>query len=233
MHGTFGKIVKYADCGGDHPFTVYMAINKTTGASYIGATQKGTKGREYIHRYTARTGRNGAQLIYRAMRKYGDENFTFVTIKECSDWWDALESERVYIAMFKPRYNMTDGGGGVKGHRHSDASKAKMSAAKKGKPSVWTKTPMPQEIREKLAAARRLEKGRPLSPESRAELLKNSKIANAVRRKAVICLTDGKEYESVSAAGRAYSLTSGQVCRLCTLGVPMLTGLRFAYKEVK
>lgn len=227
---TFGKITKYRDCGAAHPFVVYMALNKVNGEFYIGATQKGRVQREMIHRATARSGRNGQQIIYRAMRKYGEENFKFLTIKECSDYWDALESERAYIALLHPRYNMTEGGGGVKGHRHSQESRAKMSAAKKGKPSVWTKTKMPQHIRDRLAAARRAEVGFKILTENHKQSLRvNAMLANAGRRKPVICLSTGVEYQSLVDAGAAHSLTTGQISRLCKKGCKTRKGLSFAY----
>lgn len=233
MEDSFGKVVKYEDGGTNHPFTVYMILNKINGKSYIGATQKGTRARGWIHKTTARSGRNEAQVIYRAMRKYGEENFKFFTLKECADWWDALESERAYIALFKPRYNMTDGGGGIKGHKMSAESRAKMSAAKKGKPGTWARMEMPQHVKERLAAARRSEKGRPVSDKCMAALAINHKLANAVRRRAIICLVDGTEYPSLTAAGKVYSLTTGQLTRLCKLGCSTRSGLRFAYKDKK
>ncbi len=228
---TFGKITKYQDDGREHPFVVYMVLNKINGNFYIGATQKGARHRSMIHLTTARSDRNGNQSIYRAIRKHGEKNFKFLTLKECADYWDALESERSYIAAFKPRYNMTDGGGGVKGLKHSDKSKNQMSLAKKGKPSVWTKTKMPQEIRDKLAAVRRAETGTPWTEERKAACRANALIANVVRRKPVICLNTGIEYESNTAAGRAHSLTAGQITRLCKLGGATRKGLRFARKE--
>ncbi len=167
------------------------------------------------------------------MRKHGEENFKFFTLKECIDWNDALESERAYIAMLKPRYNMTDGGGGVQGLRHSEESKAKMSAAKKGKPGIWARMKMPQHVKDRLVVARKSEKGRPISDKGRVALDINHKLANAVRRRPVICLKDGLEYQSLTEAGKAYSLTTGQLTRLCKLGCSTRSGLRFSYKEKK
>ena len=227
---SFGKIVKYEDHGRNHPFVVYMALNKITGASYIGATQKGTRHRASIHLTTARSDRNGNQLIYRAIRKYGEENFTFITIKECVDFSDALESERSYIAFLKPRYNLTDGGDGVRGLKHSDISKERMSRAKIGKPSVWSRRPMPKEIRDKLAACRRAEKGRLQSEKQMVANAKLGELGNAARRKRVVCLNTGVVYPSLTSAGKDYSLTSGQISRLCKLGCCTRKGFRFAYE---
>jgi group I intron endonuclease len=218
------------DDGKGHPFVVYMALNKINGDCYIGATEKGTKGRQSTHRWQVSHGGKSHIVFYRALKKYGEENFKFLTIKQCVDYWDALESERAYIALMKPRYNMTSGGGGIKGYKHTPESKAKMSAAKKGKPGLWARVAMPQEIRDRLAAHRRAEKGKPRSLKSQAAALELVKIGNAARRKKVICLNTGVVYLSLTEAGAAYSLTTGQIARLCKLGCATLKGLRFSYE---
>lgn len=234
INPTFGRITKYQDDGRGHPFVVYLALNKVTGDFYVGATQKGRTQREMVHRTTARSGRNGRQIIYRAMRKYGEENFKFLTIKECLDYWDALESERAYIALLLPRYNMTEGGGGIKGHRHSHESKVKMSAAKKGKPSIWTKTKMPQYVRDRIAATRRAEAGVKILTEGNKQSLRaNAKRANEYRRKPVVCLSSGIVYQSVVSAADAHSLTTGQISRLCKRGCKTRDGRSFAYVAKK
>ena len=90
---------------------------------------------------------------------------------------------------------------------------------------------MPQEMRDRLAAARRAEKGLPRSDKSKAASANLVKIGNAARRRAVICINSGVEYSSLTLAGAAYSLTTGQITRLCKLGCATRKGLRFAYKE--
>lgn len=47
----------------------------------------------------------------------------------------------------------------------------------------------------------------------------------------VICLTDGKFYESVSAASKAYSLDASSISKMCRKGVPTKRGLHFMYAE--
>ena len=226
LSGTYGKVTKYADNGRAHPFVVYLALNTVNGDFYIGATEKGTARRSDVHRWQANHGRG--QYFYRAIRKYGADSFRFITIKECVDFWDALESERAYIALMNPTYNMTAGGGGIKGHRHSEESKAKMSAAKKGKPAR-------KKSDEEIRRASELRKGISYTPtESQVEAMRvNAALANEARRKGVICLTDGLVYGSITEAAYAYGMTTGQISYHCKGDHKSRRGLEFRYLESK
>jgi len=115
---------------------VYMAINLVNDKIYIGATEKGLSSRRARHFWNAKTGRPGK--FYNAIRKYGKNKFSFVEVLKCKDFWEALREEELYIKALKPHYNLTAGGGGVKGYKFSAESRAKMSAAKLGKPGRIT-----------------------------------------------------------------------------------------------
>ena len=81
---------------------LYRITNTTNGEFYIGKTQEPAK-RWWQHRWNAR---NGVEThLYRAMRKYGEENFTFIM-------WDTNLTEEQAIKQYKPHYNMTKGGDG-------------------------------------------------------------------------------------------------------------------------
>ena len=206
----YGKITKYRDGGRDHPFVVYMALNKVNGAFYIGATEKGTEQRSIIHLGNVRRAEKNLRF-YRAVRKHGAENFKFLTIKECSDYWDALESERQYISLLKPRYNMTAGGGGIKGYRHTPEAIVKMSAAKKGKPGH----PNSPEHKLRLAECRRAEKGiKKLHGSAKEAIRANSRKANAARRRRVLNETTGEIYPSVKDASKALGLSGVMLAKL-------------------
>lgn len=210
-------------------FAVYCAVNLVNGKIYVGATSKGIGARRSNH--FCRAGRGEDGVFIRAINKYGRTNFEFVMIKRCVDWGDALESERIKIAELSPEYNATDGGGGVFGLVHTDVTKAKMSAAKLGKPSVWTTRRMPDEIRERIAEVRRSERGRKVTDPDRLQELKQITVMmNERRRKRVRCRADGKEYGSLTEAAVAYGLTTGAITYLCKNGKPR-RGLSFEYIE--
>lgn len=206
---------------------VYIARNTTNGHFYIGATEKTLAIRRRNHLWNARTGRHGR--FWAAIRKYGESAFEFTPLAACKDFFDALEQERKFIAELRPQYNLTAGGGGIKGYRFSAESRAKMAQAKKGKPNHWSGGRMPQEIRDRLAAARRAERGKVLSESQKKSLRVNAAKANVARRKAVLCVTDGREYPSLTAAGKVYGLTTGQLTQYCSGMHQSQRGLVFRY----
>ena len=223
--------MKYQDEGKNHPFTVYMALNKINGRFYIGATEKGTFGRASVHRWQAKHGGKSHLKFYRAIKKHGEENFKFLTIKDCSDYWDALETERAYIALMNPPYNMTSGGGGIKGHKMSAESKAKMSAAKKGKPGTWAAHLQTPHARQKSIEALKRRKGTKRTGKGLEASLKGAAAMIAARRKPVMELTSGTLYASVTEAAKANNLVDVTVTALCRSGRTSMRGLRFKYIE--
>jgi group I intron endonuclease len=85
--------------------------------------------------------------LYRAIRKYKIENFSFEIIelierntnKKLNK--ELLSREKYYIKKFKSHsklgYNMTDGGEGIVGFHHSKETKIKCSESQQGEKSVW------------------------------------------------------------------------------------------------
>lgn len=96
---------------------VYQALNIKNGKRYIGATIKGLHARKMRHFNCARLGHPGK--FYTAIRSHGPDAFVFTEMMECRDFFHALEEEERLIAELKPEYNVTAGGGGVKGHSPS------------------------------------------------------------------------------------------------------------------
>ena len=87
---------------------VYKITNTITQDEYIGKSKE-IKRRWNRHKQLART--DGQTYLYRAMRKYGINNFKLSIIEECSP--DILnEREMYWIKERQPLYNMTEGGDG-------------------------------------------------------------------------------------------------------------------------
>lgn len=91
----------------------------------------------------------------------------------------ALSLEQVTIANLKEigvkLCNLTNGGDGVSGMKHSDASKMKMSLAKKGKPSPLKGIPKTAEHIEKIASKKRGIPTGPFSEERKENISKAKK----------------------------------------------------------
>jgi len=193
---------------------VYLARNTINGDEYVGATEKELNDRKYRHIWHSRNVPLGK--FHRALRKYGVENFEWSVVEHCADFFHALEVERRVIRERSPAYNLTDGGGGIKGYKHTENSRRKMSEAKKGKPGIWARNPMPDYIRERLANARRAERGCRILPESaKIELRKNAKKANEARRKKVLNTETGEIYDSLVQAAKMLNASRSATSRAC------------------
>ena len=94
-------------------FIVYMCTSKTSGKQYIGYTGKGLRHRLRQHYSAAQSG--GGTHFYRAIRKYGWDDFYDTILWEGGDKVEAQHQERLMIeerGTFKYGYNQTSGGDG-------------------------------------------------------------------------------------------------------------------------
>lgn len=156
----------------DYKIILYEAINLINGKRYIGITKFGLKARRNQHIWTAHSGRGSA--FGAAIRKYGQDNFKFRALVVCSDFDYAKLIEIATIWRFKPEYNMTAGGDGCVGFKHSEEHKARMTLLQKGKQYALGRT-LTEEHKQCIRQARLSGKGGPkkgqkynLSPEERA-----------------------------------------------------------------
>ena len=113
---------------------IYKITNKINGKSYIGLS-----GDIYVrwneHKYHYKTIDN---VLYRAMRKYGIENFTFEILENCPKY-ELGEKEKFYIRKYRTYvgfedcngYNMTLGGEDSEGLIFTEEVKAKMSSKRR------------------------------------------------------------------------------------------------------
>ena len=76
---------------------IYKIENQINGKVYIGKTTHPIKQRWYEHKYNAIYQPNLKYHLYKAMRKYGIDNFDICCIEEVSDDNDLSERERYWI----------------------------------------------------------------------------------------------------------------------------------------
>jgi group I intron endonuclease len=126
---------------------IYIITNKINNHSYVGMTSKTLQNRWSLHKADAR--RNKPWILHKAIRKYGEDNFTITLLEETSV--TSLEElgkiEQQWIEKLSPEYNMTSGGEGHTGikmlgerngmfnRKHTEESKEKMRENRKGKGS--------------------------------------------------------------------------------------------------
>lgn len=195
----------------NRPSIVYIARNKVNCKEYIGITRLTLEARQQKHLTNALAGHPGK--FYAAIRKHGTEAFRFSILRQCASYKEACECEREFIGAIGPAYNMTWGGEGILGHRHSDETKRKMSEAKAGR-SPWPAGQYPAEVRAKISAHARTRRF-DHSDEIKAKIRVNALKANDGRRKSVICVTDGNAFRGVSDAAAHYGVTSAMMTHYC------------------
>jgi group I intron endonuclease len=149
--------------------TIYLIRNKLNGKLYIGQTERSIDERWSRDLHYAR----GNHLpLYRAIKKYGVENFEVLQIAVADDQAQADRLEQAFImaaGTMAPRgYNLTRGGKhGAWGHPLSEQAKAKLRAYRLGRKAS-------PETRKKIGDVQRGEKnhnfGKKHTPEQREKL---------------------------------------------------------------
>ena len=148
---------------------VYKVVNIINGKIYVGITNQGYKIRWYKHCSDAI--HDSSFPIHQAIRKYGVANFTVEVLEVCENIDLLKEREQYWIKELNSRtingegYNLTDGGDGTFGRKHSKETKEKIRASMMGK-NVGPKPPgFGAKVSERM-------KGRKTSAETRAKLSK-------------------------------------------------------------
>lgn len=113
---------------------VYLVTNKVNGKKYIGYTLNSLEERKKTHIYKSRckSNKHYHYLFSNALRKYGEENFTWEVLCTCASKEECCEKEIFYIKKYNTMspngYNLTQGGdGGIQ----SEETKAKISCSVK------------------------------------------------------------------------------------------------------
>lgn len=118
-------------------YEVYLVTNLINGKRYVGITSQGVEERFKQHMWDAHKG--SKTLFHNAIRKYGVENFKLETLESNIPDDLAGEREQHYIKAYdsyypsRKGYNMTEGGNGTVGYIFTEADRAKLSEANKGR----------------------------------------------------------------------------------------------------
>lgn len=115
-------------------WTIYQIKNLVNNKIYVGQTI-----RDLNERFRKHCTQNRCKKIYRAIKKYGEKNFTIEPLAFCFSKLEADETEEEFIKFKKSiinGYNICLGGNSSwLGLTHSEKSKQKMSNSHKGKKS--------------------------------------------------------------------------------------------------
>lgn len=108
---------------------IYLIKNNINGKCYVGKTLKSPAERFSEHLRDARKSTEENRPLYRAINKYGDDNFSLHVLEECADKF-ASEREMWYIEQLETYahgYNATVGGDGKQLFDH-DVIKTQLEA---------------------------------------------------------------------------------------------------------
>lgn len=119
---------------------IYKITNIQNGKIYIGYTQKDDAIKRWRDHCNAAKTTGPRWKFHNAINSYGEENFTFEVLYESNDLEHTLNvMEPKFIIEHNSHYidgwgyNMTTGGDGITGFRHSEETLKKLSLASTGK----------------------------------------------------------------------------------------------------
>lgn len=240
------------------PSVVYIARNTVNGKTYVGVTSTSLEHRRRGHARNHRYEKSKTVIFHKAIKKYGIDAFHFSVLCECSSFTDALAKERQAIAELKPDYNMTAGGEGALGFKHSPETierlrvisrrphlgrrgvkrpqevNEKNRAAKLANPTrYWLGKPRSEETKEKIKLALQGRPGPKETPLMRATRVDNVRKASEAKRRPVVCLDDGIVYPSAKEAAQAYGFITRSISAVCSKKCPSgsLYGKTFRYVD--
>lgn len=145
----------------DKKGVVYKYTNNINGKIYVGITTRDIETRHKEHLNSL----NRDFVFYRAIKRYGSDNFKFEVIDRENNFEKLLEKERYYIQKYNSYvnnensngYNMTQGGEGTFGYEHTKETRLLLSEQKKflynHVPHPAKGVPVGEETKEKLRLA--------------------------------------------------------------------------------
>ncbi len=110
-------------------YWIYTITNNINGKRYVGFSTN------IVERVRAHKKRNnGCPRLLTAFKRYGIKNFS-IEILECGkdELFGKNIRESYWIGKLSPEYNLTVGGDGVIGYRHTDETKRHLAEVQKGK----------------------------------------------------------------------------------------------------
>jgi group I intron endonuclease len=237
---------------------IYRITNMANGKFYIGSAESFAR-REWQHKYALRRNEHKNPRLQAAWNKYGEEMFVFEVIEEIAPDRNAFDVENTYLHKVVGQencYNInTDAIGMRTGIAHTEASKAKVSASRKGKAAGedhyrYGQT-VSEEVRQKIGDTQR---GKPKGPGRKVSEAGKVKIranieagrshmhwlgrthteeAKQKMRKQVLEQTSGQIFDSLTAVLEHYQMTMPTLRRALVAGKPItkgkFVGLVFVY----
>lgn len=206
---------------------VYKATNKINGKIYIGITTKTLEHRRKIH---IRDSKKVDTYFYRAIRKYGEDNFEWEIIDTAETKKELEELEKYYIKLYdsfdnkEKGYNTTSGGCSLYEITKEERQKRSKRVKGENNPMYGVESPMKgksftKEHREKISDA--------LKGSYRPHIIGG----NNPSAKQVINLDTGEIFETLSEASKKYNISRQMIGKVCNGYNQTAKGFRWAFIE--
>lgn len=216
---------------------IYCATNKISGKSYIGQSWNFEK-RKYFHLY----GKSGCQIFNRAMKKYGNEMFSWSILMDGindQETMDLAEEWAIwyYMTLSPLGYNLRNGGSGNALLCEESRKKHKISTTiknreihkreswkikhahgilKRSENKIW--------IENQKKAAKKTSQNEEWKIKIKEVGLNNSKNevwkrktaeGGAINAKKIICTSTGIIYKSIRSAAKETGVDASMIIRVC------------------
>lgn len=217
-------------------YIVYKHINKINGKVYIGQTALNVE-RRWRNGKGYKTG-----VFKKAIEKYGWNNFEHIIVRDKLSKEEANLLEVSLIRKYKELgicYNITDGGEGAYGYKHTEESKKKISNRSKGKKipeyikilvsERFKGVALTEEHKLKISIALR---GKSKSEEAKLKMKLNHSYHDLVE--VIKCDKNGNiicTYPSIAEASRDTSILQTHISRCARGKRPSAGGYKWKYKD--
>lgn len=182
---------------------LYRVVHRESGKDYVGISTAYEQRWQHHKADAARGGKTSCPKFHRALRKYGPDAFDWKVLAWTSCFSGAAVLEQLAIALGMGALNLTKGGEGSIGKVLSAESRAKISAAGKGRIPKNKGVPCSEQTKAKLrvsSAGRTHNRGRIHTLEAKANIQ-----AAARRRQGVLRTEDEKKKISAGMQGHVVS----------------------------
>ena len=183
--------------------TIYLHRNKINNKVYIGQTIQNDPN----DRWKNGNGYKTCTYFYRAIQKYGWENFEHIILEQNSSWTqeELDKKEKEYIILYRANdisygYNITEGGSNISPNALPKALEWMKEHPEFGQARAATMLEWQKNHPEEILKMRR----------------ENVKKATEARKRKVQCIETGEIFESASEAARKVLNTSqSKICMVC------------------
>lgn len=199
---------------------IYGILNQDTEKWYVGQAIN-IERRWEKHRQELRSGTHHSEKLQRSYEKHREGAFLFVILEVCKE--SELDEREMFWIQAKNSlengYNMTAGGGGVRGWHMPEKAKKKISEALRGEKAYWYGKRQSEESNRRrrlaLLGPKNHNFGKKMPEETREKLRKAHKGRTPPNKRPVRCIETGKQYDSAKDAAEVLGIDHSSITKCC------------------